>query len=125
MERMDSNTSTLVRVGIEGLQLYGYWGLYPEEKKIGRILEIDLSIEYLETDFSAEKPAINYVEMAEIAEEIARSSGYILEDATQKILQALAQRWPFARKIEVRISKIHPPIGNIAHRSYVCRVLTS
>ncbi|MGQ9862884.1 MAG: dihydroneopterin aldolase [Bacteroidia bacterium] len=121
---MESNPSTLVRVGIEGLQLYGYWGLYPEEKKIGRILEIDLAIEYVETDFSAEQPAVNYVEMAEIAQTVTRSSGYILEDATQKILQALTQRWPFAQKIEVCISKIHPPIGTIARRSYVYRVLT-
>ncbi|GAB4280734.1 MAG: dihydroneopterin aldolase [Marinilabiliales bacterium] len=102
-------------IEIEGMEFYAYHGHYDEERQIGNKFILNIKIE---TDLQkAAKSdnlddALNYVDVYEIIKEEMHSvKSNLLENICERILNKLYNNLSLIKSVELKISKINPPIG--------------
>lgn len=104
-------------VGLHGVEVYGHIGYMPEEQQLGRRFRIDVEAEYRLPEVGADPP-IDYREIATFIREFFAKSGILIEHVAQELAEAILQRWPLVEKVQVRVHKVHPPIGILAESAY-------
>jgi len=106
----------MAQIILEGIELYSFHGYSKEERKIGGKFRIDL---ILTIDTAAAEKSdklsdtLNYEKVFEIVNEQMGQPSKLLEHIGRKILDAIASNFPQVEKIELRISKLHPPLPGI------------
>ncbi len=105
------------KIHIEGIKLYAYHGCLPEEAKIGANYLVDV---YIETDFSKAETSdslvdtVDYVMVYETVKQEMAIRSNLLEHVGRRIINQLYGIAKSAKKIEVRVTKLNPPMnGNI------------
>ena len=102
------------KISLEGLEFHAYHGVYPHERDSGNWFEVDISVE---TDFTAgaEKDelagTVNYEVLFRIVKEEMERPSKLLETVTAKIVETVFRELSMVRAVEVKLSKINPPIG--------------
>lgn len=102
-----------MQIEIEGLEIYGYHGVLPEEKSLGQIFRFDLTLTVescagVETDQVTD--TIDYTEVIDTVTEAAGCSSYnLLERLAGAVGNAVLDRFP-VDAVWVRVTKPHPPI---------------
>jgi len=102
-----------VDIYIDGLEVYGYHGVLPEEKVLGQqfVFDLRLSIDEcvgVESDRVAD--TIDYTEVIDVVTEVAGCESYdLLERVAGSIARTLLDRFPIDA-VWVRVTKPHPPI---------------
>jgi len=110
------------RVGLEGLELHAFHGVYPHERESGNWFEIDLSVE---TDFeqAAEddelEETVNYETLFRIVKQEMEVPSKLLETVAKKIVDAVLATFPEVKSVDFKISKINPPIGGKCRKAFV------
>ncbi|GAB4247694.1 MAG: dihydroneopterin aldolase [Thermoleophilia bacterium] len=100
-------------IHIDGLEVYGYHGVLPEEKTLGQQFRFDVRLRMDDcrgeiTDKVAD--TIDYTEAIDVVTEVAGCRSYdLLEKLARSVAQALLDRFPVAA-VWVRVTKPHPPI---------------
>lgn len=103
---------------LENARFYAYHGVYEQEKCIGNWFEVSLKIK---TDLSHAMQTdeigktISYAEVHDlIAEEMSIPSN-LLEHLAGRIMQCLQTHFKTISFIELKVSKLHPPMkGEVA-----------
>lgn len=105
------------KIIISGIRLYGYHGIYPEEKKQGQWFELDVELDSdlvkagLSDDLS---DTVNYSEIYQIIKKIMEGPGVnLLEHLAQLIAEALLELEP-VKMVRVRVKKPGLPLGSAA-----------
>lgn len=105
------------KVLVNGIQLYAYHGCMEEEGKVGRSFIVDVM---LETDFSKAEQTdqigdtVNYVTVYELVKREMDIRSHLIEHVGRRIVNALQATFPQVKSIEVKVTKLHPPInGNV------------
>jgi len=105
------------KVLVNGIKLYAYHGCMEEEGKVGRSFIVDV---VLDADFTkAERTdritdAVNYVTVYEIVKREMDIRSHLIEHVGRRIVKALQQEFPQVTTIEVKVTKLNPPIhGNV------------
>ena|ERR1035437_8138917 len=101
------------KILVEGIKLYAYHGCMKEEAVIGGNYIVDICIE---ADMS--KPsksdnlndAIDYVTVYEIVKKEMAVRSKLIEHVAKRILDKLKKRFPKTEFIEVKVTKLNPPI---------------
>lgn len=113
------------RVALEGLEFHAYHGVYPHERESGNWFEVDIAVD---TDFTQASEhddltgTVNYETLFRIVkEEMARPSK-LLETVAGKIVDDVMKALPMAQAVEIKISKLNPPIGGKCKRATVLLV---
>lgn len=107
---------------MEGLEFHAYHGVYPHERDSGNWFEVDLSVE---TDFTgaAEKDelagTVNYEALFRIVKEEMERPSKLLETVVHKIVEAILNELPAVMAVEIKLSKINPPIGGKCRKASV------
>ncbi|MEL7147918.1 MAG: dihydroneopterin aldolase [Bacteroidota bacterium] len=107
---------------LEGMEFYAYHGVYKEEQKIGNRYEVTLSVQ---TDFSDGAASdnisgtIDYGGLYQIVSAVMLHPTKLLERLGQQIIDEIRQRYPYAGKVEVKVSKHNPPIGGVCAKSTI------
>ena len=98
---------------IDGLEIYGYHGVLPEEKVLGQPFAFDLRLRLdvcrgASTDRVAD--TIDYTEVIDVVTEAVTSTSYdLLEKLVCAVGEAVLSRFA-VDEVSVRASKLRPPI---------------
>lgn len=110
------------KVALEGLEFHAYHGVYPHERNSGNWFEVDISVE---TDFSQGAKTdeitgtVNYETLFEIVKLEMEQPSKLLETVAEKIVADVLAQIPEVMQIELKISKINPPIGGKCRKASV------
>ena len=104
----------MAKILVEGIKLYAYHGCMKEEALIGGNYIIDISIE---ADLS--KPSrsdklndtIDYVTVYEIVKKEMSVRSKLIEHVAKRIINKLKKKFSDAESIEVKVTKLNPPIN--------------
>lgn len=110
------------RVALEGLEFHAYHGVYPHERNSGNWFEVDIAVE---TDFSKGAATdelsgtVNYETLFQIVKAEMEEPSKLLETVAEKIINEVLNQIPEVQQVELKISKINPPIGGKCRRATI------
>jgi 7,8-dihydroneopterin aldolase/epimerase/oxygenase len=110
------------KISLEGLEFHAFHGVYPHERESGNFFEVDITVE---TDFTlAAKEddlagTVNYEILFKIVKEEMDAPSKLLETVAEKIVHHVLDSLPAVTSVDLKISKINPPIGGKCRRSAV------
>jgi len=110
------------KIALEGLEFHAFHGVYPHERESGNWFEVDIAVD---TDFTeaAEHDdlmgTINYETLFRIVKEEMAKPSKLLETVAGKIADDVLKALPAAKAVELKISKLNPPIGGKCRRATV------
>jgi dihydroneopterin aldolase len=104
----------MAKILLEGMEFFAYHGHYKEEQIIGTKFIVDLEIvfetrlaEY--SDHLAD--TINYQEVFQVVKKEMEINAHLLESVARRILDAVMKSFPQVKSLQVKISKVNPPLG--------------
>ena len=106
--------ATDMYIRLEGLKIYAYHGVLPQENLVGAYYYIDLK---LKTDFThaAEtdelEGTVSYADIFAVMKEEMAITSKLLEHVCQRIASRIFNDFPTIEAIEIRLSKENPPMG--------------
>lgn len=110
------------RVALEGLEFHAFHGVYPHERESGNWFEVDIAVE---TDFSSAAfqddlaGTVNYETLFRIVKEEMDKPSKLLEKVAGKIIEDILDELPVVQSVDIKISKVNPPIGGKCKRATV------
>ena len=113
------------KVALEGLEFHAFHGVYPHERESGNWFEVDIVVE---SDFSMASAndelqgTVNYETLFKIVKEEMHQPSKLLETVAEKIARDVLQKIPEALSVELRISKLNPPIGGKCKKASISLV---
>lgn len=102
------------KIHLKNIRTFSYHGCLVEESKIGSDYSVDLTIK---TDLSksaqSDKLAdtVDYVLLNQIVKNEMAIRSELLEHAAQRIIDKILLESPAVTQVQVKVSKINPPIG--------------
>ena len=115
----------MAKILVEGIKLYAYHGCLPEESVVGGNYIVDISIEAdLHKPSKTDKlnETIDYVIVYEIVKKEMSLRSKLIEHVAKRILDKLKKKFPKTEAIEVKVTKLNPPIaGEVEKVSAVIR----
>ena len=101
-----------ITIELKDLRFYSHHGLYAEEKKIGGEFGVDAAIAYTPisgtvTDISE---TINYVSLYNLIKAQMDEPRELLETLSMEIAEAIHSSFRGIKRVEVSITKLHPPM---------------
>ena len=110
------------KVSLEGLEFHAFHGVYPHERESGNFFEVDISVE---TDFMLAavnddlEGTVNYEDLFRIVKEEMDRPSKLLETVAARIVSDVLLTFPQVTQVDLKISKLNPPIGGKCKRSAV------
>ncbi len=105
----------MFRIIIKNLELYGYHGVSPEEKKEGQYFVFNVEISILKDSFLGSDDlleTVNYAEAVEVIKRINSATKYnLLETLAEEIAVRVSGLSSIISKVKARVEKINPPIN--------------
>jgi 7,8-dihydroneopterin aldolase/epimerase/oxygenase len=101
-------------IHLEKLRFYGFHGLYAQEKKLGAWFELDITLDWPDTDqlITHLHQTINYVAVYDLVKERMDQPTELLETVAMELVQVLKAQFPELTAISIRVAKINPPLLN-------------
>ena len=104
----------MATIALEGMEFHAYHGCFAEEQVTGNTFYVDI---YFDTDTSMAEDSddltetVNYAEVYEIIKAQMEIKSKLLEHVGKRIIDAITKRFPEVETIELKVSKMNPPIG--------------
>ncbi|MDD4921532.1 MAG: dihydroneopterin aldolase [Bacteroidales bacterium] len=98
---------------LSNMQFHAFHGVFEQETKVGNTFLVDLK---LGTDMSSAcktdrlEDTINYASVFDEVKLVMQKPCKLLEHLAENICQALKHAFPKIQTIEIKVSKINPPI---------------
>jgi len=102
------------KIALEGLEFHSFHGVYPHERESGNYFQVDVAVE---TDFTKAAReddldgTVNYEALFRIVKEEMDEPSHLLETVAEKIVLHIFADLPPVLSVELKISKLNPPIG--------------
>lgn len=102
------------KISLEGLEFHAFIGVYPHERESGNWFEVDISVETnivegaIEDDLSK---TVNYETLYQLVKEEMEKHSKLLETVAEKIAERVLKELVDVMQVELKISKLNPPIG--------------
>ena len=103
----------MAKILVEGIKIYAYHGCLKEESVIGGNYVVDV---VLDADFSKPsksdnlKDTLDYVTVHEIVKKEMAVPSKLIEHVANRILHKLKKEFPKVLSLEVKVTKLNPPI---------------
>jgi len=116
------NELPLGTIAIEGIEMFGYHGVYAEEQERGTHFEVDV---YLATSIQAAASAdklsqtVDYQAVYQLVLDIMGKRMDLLETLTMQIGEEILRRFPAVASAKVRVAKLRPLGMAQCRRTYV------
>jgi 7,8-dihydroneopterin aldolase/epimerase/oxygenase len=110
------DASPMDTLQINGIRAYGYTGFFPEEQTLGQWFEVDLVV-WWDISKAGEsdrlEEAYDYRNSVKAIQELIRTARFKL---IEKLVEAIAQLVlaSGAEKVQVRLTKVSPPIPDFS-----------
>jgi dihydroneopterin aldolase len=105
---------TMTQIVLEGLEFYAYHGCFKEEQVIGTWFNIDV---VLWGDFQKSAQTddihdtVNYLSVYRSIKAEMEQPSKLLEAVAQRILDTILTNYSLVEKVEIKLSKLNPPLG--------------
>lgn len=102
------------KIVLEGMEFFAYHGCFHEERIIGNRFVVEV---WLEADTSRAElsdlleDTINYQSVYRIVSHEMEQKSRLLEHVARRILDSVKNNFPGITSVQVRISKVNPPLG--------------
>jgi 7,8-dihydroneopterin aldolase/epimerase/oxygenase len=102
------------KIELEGLEFHAFHGVYPHERESGNFFEVDIAVE---TDFTSAARednldgTVNYEALFRIVKAEMDQPSKLLETVAQNIVDQIFEGLPAVLSVDLKISKLNPPIG--------------
>jgi dihydroneopterin aldolase len=105
---------SLDKIYVNGMEFYGYHGVFPEENRLGQRFSVDLRVS-LDLKKAGETDelvySVNYGELFRVCKEIVEGKPKKLVEAiAEKIADCVLQEFPAITEVTVKVIKPDPPI---------------
>lgn len=99
-------------IELKGLRFFAYHGLYAEEHKTGNEFEITLSVSYQPPAgmITSLRDTVNYVQLYELLKAEMQKPRELLETLVMEVTEVIHLSFHRIKKVEIEITKLHPPI---------------
>ena len=102
------------KILLEGMEFFAYHGHYKEEQIIGTKFIVDIEIEF-ESERAEHSDhlsdTINYQEIYQLVKKEMEINAHLLENVARRILDSVLRMFPKIKGMQIKISKINPPLG--------------
>ena len=104
--------AALITVELKKLHFFAYHGLYAEERKTGHEFEVNLFVSYLPVSgtITGISDTVNYVELYELLKSEMQKPRELLETFVMEVSEIIHLSFSQIKKIEIAVTKLHPPI---------------
>jgi dihydroneopterin aldolase len=108
----------MATISIEGMEFHAYHGCFAEEQVIGNTFIVDI---HMDTDTTSAElsdnlaETVNYADVFQLVKEQMAIKAKLLEHVARRIMDATLEKYPEIDIIEVKISKLNPPVGGKVH----------
>ncbi|MCI0751713.1 MAG: dihydroneopterin aldolase [Flammeovirgaceae bacterium] len=112
----------ITRIALEGLEFHAFHGVYPHERESGNYFEVDISVDAEVKNASSTdslETTVNYEDLFRIVKNVMDSPSKLLETVGEKAIEQIFRELPTVQKVELRISKLNPPIGGKCKKATV------
>ena len=102
------------KIQIEGMEFFAYHGHFKEEQVIGTkfVVDLEMSFDSSSSELSDQlSDTINYQDVYQIVKNEMEINAHLLEHIAHRILNAILLSFPQITTLQVKISKINPPLG--------------
>src|SRR5687768_757925 len=110
------------RIALEGLEFHAFHGVYPHERESGNWFEIDIAVEADFSEGAAQddlRGTVNYETLFRLVKEEMEQPSKLLETVAEKIVNDVITELPSVSMVELKISKLNPPIGGKCKKASV------
>jgi 7,8-dihydroneopterin aldolase/epimerase/oxygenase len=110
------------RIALEGLEFHAFHGVYPHERESGNWFEVDVAVD---ADFSQAAKTdelagtVDYEAIYRVVKEEMDKPSKLLETVGENIVQEVFKRFAKVTSVDLKISKINPPIGGKAKKATI------
>jgi 7,8-dihydroneopterin aldolase/epimerase/oxygenase len=116
----------MITIAIQGAEFFAYHGFYPEEQLLGARFMVDASVDFEPVkDIKQDNISntVDYEQLYHIVCEQMKQTRKLIETVAQSIADQIRERYPFAKKVQVSIKKMNPPLaGKVDHSKVVITV---
>lgn len=101
-------------IELENMEFYAFHGCYKEEQIVGNRFRVDLKFK-IDATIPAKSDSINdtisYLTVYELVKDQMMITSHILEHVANRILDAMYANFSDLMYVEIKISKLSPPLG--------------
>lgn len=105
------------KICLQGMEFYAYHGVFKEEAKLGQkfVVDVDLYTDLRDAGRSDSiNDTLNYVMIYDIVKKTAQLERYnLVEAVAETIADRLLEEFTKASKVNVKVTKVTPPIEGI------------
>ncbi|MCM1005347.1 MAG: dihydroneopterin aldolase [Prevotella sp.] len=113
-------------ISLEGVRLYGYHGVMPQERTVGAEYELDVFLSLAPVngcESDSIEDTLSYADLYSLVQEEFGKPRNLLESLTAAIARCVLNRWEEVRSVTVRVCKAAPPIPAFRGRASVTLTL--
>ncbi len=99
---------------INGLRLYAFHGVLPQERQVGGEFIVDLRVHYniyKATETDRVEDTISYADLSDIVKREMAQPSALLEHVAGRIAKTVIQTYPTVESVWLRLTKVNPPMG--------------
>ena len=107
------------KISLEGMEFYSHHGHYDEEQERGNKFVVNL---HFETDITKAattdelSETVSYEQVYNVVKEQMAIRSKLLENVAQRIVDALKKKFPEIITLELKLSKLNPPVKGIVQK---------
>ena len=102
-------------IQLKNVEFKSFHGLYPEEKKLGGIFVVNLTVHFniYNTSSISLNKTVDYEHLFRIVEGRMNTPTELLETIVVELCNTIIQKFSSVDEVEISISKKNPPIKNM------------
>ncbi|BDX37339.1 7,8-dihydroneopterin aldolase [Tenuifilaceae bacterium CYCD] len=106
-------------IKIENMEFYAYHGCFQEEQVVGNQFLVNILVE-VDTQLAQQSDklhdTVNYQVIYNLVKEEMKVKSKLLEHVSERIVTSVHLNFPEIKRIEVKVSKMNPPMGGKIER---------
>ncbi len=101
-------------ISINDMRFYAHHGCFEQERAIGTHFRVDL---HFETDTECAEisdrieDTVSYLDVYQVVKEQMGIPSNLLEHVARRICDTVKERFPQVGRVDVKVSKLNPPLG--------------
>ena len=107
------------KISLENMEFHAFHGCLEHEQTLGNTFIVNLTLE-LDTKLAGEtdnlEHTLNYQLVYDVVKEQMEIPSKLIEHVGQRILDSILRIFPQIEALEVRLSKLNPPLGGKVER---------
>lgn len=111
------------KICLEGLEFHAFHGVYPHERESGNWFEVDIAAETNIQEGAVKdnlEGTVDYEVLYRFVKEEMEKPSKLLETVAEKIVNRVLTELPDVLQVELKISKVNPPIGGKCKKATLC-----